>query len=105
MSAADVVGDRFEDLTPLLQRLSEFGARIDPSGPADEVKRPVQGSWRHPRKTLAPIDMARADRPGGFRHPRSGDSFTRLAKHKPAAEPVAAIEHAARVMPKGRNFH
>ena len=79
--------------------------RIDPTAPTDEVKRPVQGSWRHPRKTLSPVDMARADNPDRFRHPRSGDSFVRLAKHKPAMEPVAAVEHAAKVMPKGRNFH
>jgi error-prone DNA polymerase len=94
-----IVGDCFENLTPLLLRLSEQGARIDPSLPVDELKRPVQGSWRHPRKTLSPADMMRADNPDRFRHPRSGDSFVRLAKNKPA------VEHAARVMPKGRNFH
>jgi error-prone DNA polymerase len=100
-----IVGDRFEDYTPLLRRLSEHGHTIDPSAPVDEMKRPAQGSWRHPRKTLAPVDMARADNPGRFRHPRSGDSFTRLAKNKPAMEQLAAVEHAAQVMPKGRNFH
>jgi error-prone DNA polymerase len=100
-----IVGDYFENLTPLLKRLSEHGATIDPSAPVDELKRPVQGSWRHPRRTLSPVDMALADNPGRFRHPRSGDSFTRMAKNKPALEQMAAVEHAAQVMPKGRNFH
>jgi error-prone DNA polymerase len=100
-----IVGDRFEDLTPLLRRLSEAGPRINPAAPTDEAKRPVQGSWRHPRKTLSPADMARADNPDRFRHPRSGDTFVRMVKDKPALEQQAAAEHAARVMPKGRNFH
>lgn len=101
-----IVGDRFADLTSLLRRLSEHGASIDPAAPTDELKRPVQGSWRHPRKTLSPpADMARADNPDRFRHPRSGDSFTRMAKNKPALERLVHDEHAAKVMPKGRNFH
>ena len=57
--------------------------------PTDEIKRPVQGSWRHPRKTLMPIDAARAEPPERFRHPRSGDSFVRLAKEKPAVQQLA----------------
>jgi error-prone DNA polymerase len=100
-----IVGDHFENLTPLLLRLSEDGARIDPTLPVDEVKRPVQGSWRHPCRTLSPADMTRADNPDRFRHPRSGDSFVRLTKDKPALDQIAAAEHAASVMPKGRNFH
>jgi error-prone DNA polymerase len=100
-----IVGDRFEDFTPLLLRLSEEAGRIDPTLPVDEAKRPVQGSWRHPRRTLSPADMARAGNPDRFRHPRSGDTFVRLAKDKSALEQVAAVEHAAKVMPKGRNFH
>jgi error-prone DNA polymerase len=100
-----IVGDRFEDLTPLLMRLSEDARSIDPSLPVDEKKRPVQGSWRHPRKTLSPADMALADNPDRFRHPRSGDSFVRMAKNKPKLEQLALAEHAAKVMPKGRNFH
>jgi error-prone DNA polymerase len=100
-----IVGDHFEDLTPLLLRLSEQAKHFDPSMPVDETKRPVQGSWRHPRRTLSPVDMARADNPDRFRHPRSGDSFVRLSKNKAAMEQTAAVEHAARVMPKGRNFH
>jgi len=100
-----IVGDHFENLTPLLLRLSEEATRINPTLPVDEVKRPVQGSWRHPRRTLSPADMARADNPDRFRHPRSGDSFVRLAKDKPALDQLAAVEHAASVMPKGRNFH
>jgi len=100
-----IVGDHFEDLSPLLSRLSEEATTIDPTLPVDEVKRPVQGSWRHPRQTLSPADMVRADNPDRFRHPRSGDSFVRLAKDKPALDQMAAVEHAAKVMPKGRNFH
>jgi len=100
-----IVGDCFEDFTPLLLRLSEAAGRIDPTLPVDEAKRPVQGSWRHPRRTLSPADMARADHPDRFRHPRSGDTFVRLTKDKYALEQVAAVEHAAQVMPKGRNFH
>lgn len=100
-----IVGEHFENLTPLLLRLSEEAKHIDPSLPVDELKRPVQGSWRHPRKSLSPVDTMRADNPDRFRHPRSGDSFVRLAKNKPALDQMAAVEHAAKVMPKGRNFH
>ena len=80
-----VVADRFEDLTPLLRRLSEAGAHIDPAAPTDEVKRPVQGSWR--------------------RHPRDGDALVTMLKEKPAPDELTAVEHTAQVMPKGRNFH
>ena len=80
-------------------------ACIDPSLPIDETKRPVQGSWRHPRKTLMPIDAARAEQPDRFRHPRSGDLFVRMTKDKPAVQQQAAIKHVAKVLPKGRNFH
>src|SRR5262249_33663985 len=100
-----IVGDHFEDLTPLLTRLSEKAGNIDPTLPVDEAKRPVQGSWRHPRRTLSPVDMARADNPDRFRHPRSGDSFVQMTKDKPASAQRAAVEPIARVMPKGRNFH
>src|SRR4029078_4423788 len=41
-----IVGDHFENVTRLWLRLSEQGARIDPTLPVDELKRPVQGSWR-----------------------------------------------------------
>jgi hypothetical protein len=63
----------------------------------------VQGSWRHPRKTLLPVDAARAD--DRFRHPRSGDSFVRMAKEKSALLEQAAVAPVAKVLPKGRNFH
>jgi len=49
--------------------------------------------------------MVRADNPDRFRHPRAGDSFVRMAKQKRAVAQLAAVEHAASVMPKGRNFH
>jgi len=100
-----IVGDHFEDLTPFLLRLSEAGARIDPTLPVDELKRPVQGSWRHPSAHLSRADMRTSNNPDRFRHPRDGDSFVRLAKNRPALDQLAAAEHAAQVMPKGRNFH
>ena len=79
-----IVADHFEDLTPLLRRLDQ-----DMSG--------VQ--------SLSRTDMVKADNPDRFRHPRSGDSFVRMTKNKAAMEQLAVIEHAAEVMPKGRNFH
>jgi error-prone DNA polymerase len=78
-----IVADRFEDLTPLLRRLNEDVASVQARSRADMVK----------------------DSPDRFRHPRSGDSFVRMAKNKPAMEHLAAVEHTAQVMPKGRNFH
>jgi DNA polymerase III alpha subunit len=79
-----IVADHFEDLTPLLRRLNEDVAGV---------------------QTRSRADMVRADNPDRFRHPRSGDSFVCLAKNKPAPEHIAAVDHAAKVMPKGRNFH
>jgi error-prone DNA polymerase len=79
-----VVGERFEDLTPLLRRLSEDVASV---------------------QTRSRADMVRSDIPDRFRHPRSGDSFVRMAKNKPVLEQLAAAGHVAEVMPKGRNFH
>jgi hypothetical protein len=94
-----IVARAFEDLSPLLRRLSEDGHRIDPSAPTDKTKRPVQGSWR------LPIDAALAENYNRSRHPRSGDSFVRLAKEKPAVLQQAEVQHVAKVLPKGRNFH
>jgi error-prone DNA polymerase len=79
-----IVADGFEDLTPLLRRLNEDVAGV---------------------QTRSRADMVRSDNPDRFRHPRTGDSFVRVAKHRPAIEQMAAVEHAAKVMPKGRNFH
>jgi DNA polymerase III alpha subunit len=80
-----IVAEKFEDLTPLLRRLSDDGACIDPASPTDEVKRPSQGSWR--------------------RHPRQGDALVTMLKEKPAVEDLVTAENTAQVMPKGRNFH
>jgi error-prone DNA polymerase len=78
-----IVGERFEDLTPLLRRLSDEGARIDPVMPSDVIKRPI-----------------------AVRHPRAGDTLVTLLKKNPAlAEELAAAGSTAAVMPKGRNFH
>jgi error-prone DNA polymerase len=79
-----IIGEQFGDLTPLLQRLSEDVSSV---------------------RTQSPADMAKSDAPDRFRHPRSGDSFVRMTKDKPAIAQLAAVEHAASVMPKGRNFH
>jgi error-prone DNA polymerase len=83
-----IVGDRFEDLTPLLRRLSEDGPRIDPSAPTDEARRPAQGSWHVSR-----------------RHPRQGDALVTMLRQRLAPDDFAAAEPTAAVMPKGRNFH
>src|SRR5262249_48530459 len=79
-----IVADRFEDLTPLLGRLSQEANAV---------------------QVRSRADMVRTDNPDRFRHPRSGDSFVKLSKNKPALEQLAAVEHASKVMPKGRNFH
>ena len=79
-----IVADHFEDLTSLLLRLSEDGARIDATAPVDEIKRPAISRQRHPR---------------------AGDALVTMLKEKPALEELAAAQHAAKVMPKGRNFH
>jgi error-prone DNA polymerase len=80
-----VVADHFEDLTPLLSRLSEQADRIDVTMPPDVIKRPVYSRQRHPR---------------------SGDALvTMLKEEKPVLEDVAVARDTAQVMPKGRNFH
>jgi error-prone DNA polymerase len=79
-----IVADCFDDLTPLLRCLTEDVAAVEARSRAD---------------------MVRADNPDRFRHPRSGDSFVRLAKNQPLLERIASAGHAAEVMPKGRNFH
>jgi error-prone DNA polymerase len=79
-----VVADHFEDLTPLLRRLNEDVSGVQP---------------------LSRTGMARTENPDRFRHPRSGDSFVRMTKNKPALEQLAAIDRTSKVMPKGRNFH
>jgi error-prone DNA polymerase len=76
-----VIADRLDDLTPLLRRLSDDPAGIDPLTSRDEVKHPTR-DWRIPQ------------------HASSG--LTTLVKEKPPA--IAAADVRA-VMPKGRNFH
>ena len=77
-----IVADHFEDLTWMLFNLSEDAHRIDPALPVDEIKRPIPQ-----------------------RHPRSGDTLVTMVKDKRAYEELAAAQHTAEVMPKGRNFH
>jgi error-prone DNA polymerase len=79
-----IVADHFEDLTPLLRHLNEDVTAI---------------------QTRSRADMVKDSDPDPLRHPRSGDSFVKMAKRKPLPEHLAAAERAADVMPKGRNFH
>jgi DNA polymerase III alpha subunit len=80
-----IVADHFEDLTPLLGRLSEHAHSIDGTMPPDEIRRPVYSRQRHPR---------------------SGDALvTMLKEDKAVLEDFAAPQHTVQVMPKGRNFH
>jgi error-prone DNA polymerase len=83
-----IVADRFEDLTFLLGRLSEHGARIDPAIPPDAVRRPPVSRQRHPRSGDALVTMF-----------REGHSVEELAATASTAQQTASV------MPKGRNFH
>jgi error-prone DNA polymerase len=80
-----IVADHFEDLTPLLGRLSEHGCRIDTIMPPDAIKRPVYSRQRHPRSGDALVTMLKSDGPD--------------------IEELAAAQQTSQVMPKGRNFH
>jgi error-prone DNA polymerase len=80
-----VVMDQIDDLTPLLRRLSEGHGCGAALAHVDEARRP-------------PIER--------HRHPRTGDSLVTLFKDAPGLlDEPASIAQAARVMPKGRNFH
>jgi error-prone DNA polymerase len=85
-----IVADHFEDLTFLLGRLSEHGARINPAMPPDAVRRPPVSRQRHPRSGDALLTMF-----------REGHSIEELA----AATTQQTAQQTANVMPKGRNFH
>jgi hypothetical protein len=74
-----IVAERFEDLTFLLARLSTGGAV--------------------PIRKVEQLAMLRQ------RHPRAGDALVTLLKEGRAVEELAAAQHTAKVMPKGRNFH
>jgi error-prone DNA polymerase len=74
-----IVAERFEDLTFLLARLS--------TGDAVPIRKVEQ------------LAMLRQ------RHPRAGDALVTLLKEGHAVEELAAAQHTAKVMPKGRNFH
>ena len=100
-----IVADAFEDLTPLLRRLSEEGARIDPDAADRRDQAAGAGLMAASAQDAVADRWALADNPDRSRHPRSGDSFVRMAKDKPAVLQQAEVEHAAKVMPKGRNFH
>jgi len=74
--------EHIEDLTPLLRRLSDEHGCVDARAYADQTRRPIIGKHRHPR---------------------TGDSLVTLLKERPA--PDELVVQAAKVMPKGRNFH
>jgi error-prone DNA polymerase len=75
-----VIAERVHDWTPLLAKLSSHGAELDPGGPTDEPRRGGAGDARDKPK------------PEVARHPRS----VRINLD---------VSPAAKVMPKGRNFH
>jgi error-prone DNA polymerase len=79
-----IVSERFEDLTPLLGRLSEEANALTAIPHLDHLKRPVVE--RH-------------------KHPRSGDALVTLFKDEPALANNLGLAASAEVMPKGRNFH
>jgi len=79
-----IVGDHFEDLTPLLGRLSQ------------REPLPATSQQGAAERGLRP-DIA-------GRHPRSGDSLVRLLREEPGLMDEL-MRANARVMPKGRNFH
>ena len=58
-----IVADRFDNLTPLLGRLSEHGDRIDTIMPPDVIKHPVYSRQRHPRSGDALVTMLKRDGP------------------------------------------
>ena len=70
-----IVADHFEDLTHLLGRLSEQGARIDPTLPVDEIKRPAD---------LAPAPSARGRRAG---HDAEGGQAASWRSLRPPSTP------------------
>jgi error-prone DNA polymerase len=85
-----VVAEEIEDLTHLPRRLSDDGATIDGSAPADAAKHPVATRQRHPR---------------------SGDALVTAFRDGAAAARELGLDVATSggdandVMPKGRNFH
>lgn len=85
-----VVADHVDDLTPLLRRLSEYGAAIESLARCDEMKRPDPGN--RSAKNLAK-----------GAHPRRGDALVRLLREQPELAENLIATH--QVMPKGRNFH
>ena len=70
-----IVAERFEDLTPMLSRLSQEGPRLSSLANADELRRPQE-------------------------RPKQEDR----ARQNEAAQRLALAAEAA-VMPRGRNFH
>jgi error-prone DNA polymerase len=80
-----IVADRMEDLTPMLGLLSETGATIDASVPADEVRRP----------------------PAIIAQKRQGNRFAQTPRFEDPRAPSQVVGGAdfVQVLPAGRNFH
>jgi error-prone DNA polymerase len=84
-SVIHIVAERMEDMTPLLSRLSDMSIGTNGMAPTDEVKRPVD-ELRHVAKKTSRMSRMLATEP---------ELVTELR----------AMQKAAAVMPKGRNFH
>jgi error-prone DNA polymerase len=78
-----IVAERFDDLTPLLSRLSEHASGIDTTSRADHAKN--------------------SGPPDSRGHPRRGDSLVQLLRRAP--ERADELLSTQDVLPKGRNFH
>jgi len=81
-----VVADRIDDLTPLLERLSEDSTGVEALAHCGEVRRPVLDGRTRPR--------------------HAGDPLAMLLQEEPAlADKLAPAANVHAVMPRGRNFH
>jgi error-prone DNA polymerase len=78
-----VVAEDIRDLTPQLSRLAEAHGGVNALAHADQARRPI--IERH-------------------RHPRAGDALVTMLKEE-RTQPAELATEAAKVMPKGRNFH
>ncbi|MEO3387215.1 error-prone DNA polymerase [Mesorhizobium sp. CAU 1741] len=95
-----VVAERIEDISGLLEQLSEAAMKVDFRAPVDETKRPVWEDRRGTRKVRNRASGA-ADRIAGNSDPRMSEK----AGPEGAAPEMTGSGAVRKVMPKGRNFH
>ena len=95
-----IVADHFEDLTFLLGRLSEHGARIDPAMPPDEIRRPPVSRQRHPRSGDALVTMFRE---GGSVEELAAAGHGAADRKRHAQRPELSLTPAARCSGLGCN--